>query len=208
MKKILVLLFILLLPAYSEAAYKIILKNGASIDEVRTYSESGDEINLYFDTGSMSILKRDVLRIEGSESPSVEDEQQEAQPGQEPPSQQEAQSDQEKPALEEAEPAQDRQDGKQDSPKPADDGRQTRFNQLNNELNAINNELKTVQGREGDLVKEINDRSSRKFYNEYQLRQLEKEVNPLKQELAEVQRAKDQLFQKKLSIENQIRALQ
>ena len=76
------LLLVLLLPVYSEAAYRIILQNGSSIDGVRSYSKSGNDINLYFDTGSMTILKKDVLRIEGTEEALPEDDQQEEQPAQ------------------------------------------------------------------------------------------------------------------------------
>jgi len=197
MKKVFVLLLILLLPAYSAAAYKVILHNGATIDGVKTYNETGDDVNLYFDTGSMSILKKDILRIEGTEAPGKEDDQQEDQPALEKEPQQGTQ------------PPQDQQGGADPgSSKPADDGKQIKFKQLNNDLNSINSELKTVQERESSLVKEINDKSGQKFYNAIQLRQLENEVNPLKEELAKVQQRKDQLFQKKLSVENEIRALQ
>jgi predicted RNase H-like nuclease (RuvC/YqgF family) len=184
------LLVVLLIPVYSEAAYRIILQNGSSIDGVRSYSESGNDINLYFETGSMTILKKDVLRIEGTEEALPEDDQQEEQPAQD------AQQMQEKGSAE---------------PVPAEqavDSKQAKFKQLNNDLNGINTELKTVQERESSLVKEINERSGKKFYNAIQLRQMEKEVEPLKKELAEVQQRKGQLFQKKLSLENEIRGLQ
>jgi len=190
MKKILILFLILLLPVYSAAAYRIILNNGSSIDGVKTYNESGNDVTLYFDTGSMSISKKDILRIEGSEEPLTDDDQQKEQP------------------AEQTQPAQDRQDGTEPSSSgPADDSKQIKFNQLNNDLDSINSELKTVQERESGLVKEINEKSGKKFYNVIQLRQIEKEVNPLKKELAEVQQRKEQLFQKKLSVENEIRGL-
>ncbi len=190
MKKILILFLILLLPVYSEAAYRIILNNGSSIDGVKTYSESGNDVTLYFDTGSMSISKKDVLRIEGTEEPLTDDVQKEEQP------------------AEQTQPAQDRQGGAEAAPsEPADDSKQIKFNQLNNDLDSINSELKTVQERESSLVKEINEKSGKKFYNVIQLRQIEKEVNPLKQELAEVQQRKEQLIQRRSAVVDEIRGL-
>lgn len=196
MKKILVVLLFLLLPAYSATAYKVILQNGSSINGVRTYSESGDDVTLYFDTGSMSIQKKDVLRIEGTEAPLTEGDQQEEQPARKT-----------KPKHG-TQPAQDQQGGAETkSSEPADDGRQTKFNQLNNDLNSVNSELKTLQERETSLVKEINEKSTKKFYNAFQLRQLEKELDPLKQELAEVLQKKEQLMQRKSDLEKEIREL-
>jgi hypothetical protein len=196
MKKVLVVLLILVLPAYSVAAYKVILKNGAAIDGVRTYNESGDDVNLYFDTGSMSILKKDVLRIDGAETPEKEDDLQEEQPGQEAEPQQDTQ------------PSPDRKVGSESrSSAQEDDSKQVKFNQLNNDLNAIDSELKTVQEREHSLVREINEKADKKVYNTIQLKQLEKEVDPLKQELAEVQQKKEQLIQRKYAVENEIREI-
>ena len=31
--------------------------------------KQGDEVNIYFDTGSMSVPKKDILKIEGKKSP-------------------------------------------------------------------------------------------------------------------------------------------
>ena len=190
MKRTLILFLILLLPVYSEAAYRIILNNGSTIDGVKTYSESGNDVTLYIDTGSMSISKKDILRIEGTEEPLTEDDQQKEQP------------------AEQTQPAQDQQGGTETSPsEPADDSKQIKLNQLNNDLNSINAELKSTQERESSLVKEINEKSGKKFYNVIQLREMEKEVNPLKQELAEVQQRKAQLVQKKSAVENEIRGM-
>lgn len=190
MKKILILFLVLLLPVYSEAAYRIILNNGSSIDRVKTYSESGNDVTLYFDTGSMLISKKDILRIEGTEEPLTDDDQQKEQP------------------AEQTQPAEDQQGGTEPGPsEPADGGKQIKLNQLNNDLDLINSELKTVQERENSLVKEINEKSGRKFYNVIQLREIEKEVNPLKQELAEVQQRKEQLTQRRSAVVNEIRGL-
>jgi len=190
MKKILILFLILLLPVYSEAAYRIILNNGSSIDGVKTYNESGNDVTLYFDTGSMSISKKDILRIEGSEEPLTDDDQKKEQP------------------AEQTQPAEGQQGGAEPGPsEPVDDSKQIKLNQLNNDLNSISSELKTVQERESSLVKEINEKSGKKFYNVIQLREIEKEVNPLKQELAEVQQRKEQLIQRRSAVVNEIRGL-
>ncbi len=61
-------MLILLLPSYTVAAYKIYLKNGAEIPDVKTYSESGGDVYLYFSSGQMVVPKKDILRIEGSET--------------------------------------------------------------------------------------------------------------------------------------------
>ena len=196
MKKLLVFILILLLPAYSAAEYKVILKNGAEIEGIKTYNESGDDVNLYFDTGSMSVLKKDVLRIEGTEPPEKTDDQQEEQPATDTDTPQETRPNKEKKDAAEPAPA-----------APEDDSKQMKFDQLNNEMKSIDSELQTVQERESSLVKEVNEKADTKVYNTIQLKQLEKEVAPLKQELSEVRQKKEQLIQKKSDVENEIREL-
>ena len=67
MKKLVLSVLFLLLPAYAGAAYTIYLKNGAEIPEVKSYSESGGDVYLYFNAGSMIVPKKDILSIGGSE---------------------------------------------------------------------------------------------------------------------------------------------
>jgi len=60
---------ILLLPAYSEAAYKIYLKNGSVIEGVGKYEKRDGEVILYFGGGTFGISEREFLKIEETEAP-------------------------------------------------------------------------------------------------------------------------------------------
>ena len=55
MKRLALLVLFLLLPAYAGAAYTIYLKNGAEITDVKSYSESGDDVYIYFRSSSTEI---------------------------------------------------------------------------------------------------------------------------------------------------------
>jgi uncharacterized protein (DUF3084 family) len=199
MKKIVLLVLFLLLPAYAGAAYTIYLKNGAEIPEVTSYSESGGDVYLYFGTGSMIVPKKDILRIGGSETTEKETARGKTESPQDTRRSQETQPPQEQPASPESH-----------SPPPAETNDKTaRLNELRNELNSLSSELKNVQEQESSLVKEINEKTGRRFsYNLYQIKQLEKELEPLRAELANVQQRKTELMQRKGAIENDMKELQ
>jgi hypothetical protein len=64
-------ILLLLLPVCSSADYKIYLNNGSVISGVYSYQETGNEVDIYFSTGSMKIPKRISLRLK-DESPEME----------------------------------------------------------------------------------------------------------------------------------------
>ncbi len=193
MKKItlllLVLLPLLLLSVSQGMAYQVYLKNGSVISDVSSYEDAGNEILIYIGTGTMVIPKKDLLKIEGMELPES------------------AISGQEGRKVEQ----------RQEKNVPAGDDSQTRapatdknarMNALNSELDSVYSELRTAGEEENRLVTEINEKSSKTVYNVIQRKQLEKEVEPLRQNLRAVQQRKGELVQKKYDLENQMKALQ
>jgi hypothetical protein len=198
MKRLILLLLILLLPSYTVAAYKIYLKNGAEIPGVKTYSESGGDIYLYFSSGQMVVSKKDVLRIEGSEAPEPEAETGEPESSQETKTPPEMRPSQDRPSV--AEPP---------SPSADTDNKAVRLAELKNEYDSITSELRDVQEQESRLVQEINEKTGRRFsYNLIQMKQLEKDVEPLKTELVNVQQRKAELMQRKEAVEKEMSQLQ
>jgi len=198
MKKIVLLILFLLLPAYAGAAYTIYLKNGAEIPEVTSYSESGGDVYLYFGTGSMIVPKKDILRIGGSETTGEET----ARGNTESP--QDTQRSPETPIT------QDKSAPAEPYSSPAETNKRAeRLNELSAGLNSISSELRKVYEQEDRLVNEINEKTGRRSsYNMYQIKQLEKELEPLKAELANVRQRKTELMQSKGAIENEMKELQ
>jgi len=197
MKKLVLSVLFLLLPAYAGAAYTIYLKNGAEIPEVKSYSESGGDVYLYFNAGSMIVPKTDILRIGGSEISEKE-------------------NDKEEPGLPQdtgispgTQIPQDRTAPPESSSPPAEtNDRVARLNELSAGLKSVSSELKDVQEQESRLVNEINGKAGRRSgYNLIQIKQLEKELEPLKAELANVRQRKTELMQSQDAIENEIKEL-
>ncbi|MDP2755754.1 MAG: hypothetical protein Q8P40_15380 [Nitrospirota bacterium] len=186
MIQILLVILILLLPASSEAAYKIYLKNGSVISGVRSYEKKGGEVTVYFSGGSMAISEKDILKIEGTETPEEDLQTKE----------QEKEEKQERP-----------EDAVVPSQAPVDD-KSARVNALMADLDAVNTEIRAVEAEEARLVASINEKRGKKYYNVIQLRQIEKETEPLQQELVSIQQKKADLIQRKASIEGELRALQ
>jgi hypothetical protein len=192
MKRFIFFLIILLLPVYSWAAYKIYLYNGAEISGVKSYDEVGDEVNLYLDTGSITVPKKDIVKIEGKESPASDSgpkEEQETRPKQRQETPQEIATPSGSPGL-------------------ADD-KNPRISELRAELDSITTEIKAAEEQESKLVAAINEKTGARFkYNLIQLRQLEKELEPLKQELGTVQQKKEELKKTRSDIEAQLKTLE
>jgi hypothetical protein len=198
MKRAALLVLFLLLPAYAGAAYTIYLKNGAEIPEVKSYSESGGDVHLYFSAGSMIVPKKDILRIGGSEIPEKENDNVEPGLPQDTRRPSETQVPEDRPAPAESY-----------SPPAETNDRTARLNELSSGLNSISSELKNVYEQENRLVNEINEKTGRRFsYNLIQIKQLEKELEPLKEELANVRQKKTELTQRKGAIENEMKELQ
>jgi hypothetical protein len=186
---IILLILILLFPATSEAAYKIYLKNGSVISGVSFYEKNEGEITAYVSGGSMKILEKDILKIEGTES-AEEDMSLKETP--------ETQRKQEKPDTAVTQPQ-----------VPVND-KAAKINSVKAELDAVYSEIKAVEEQEARLVAEINEKSGQSFkvYNIIQQKQLEKVIEPLQKELLTVQKKKEELRQKKNSIETELKALE
>jgi hypothetical protein len=190
-KKVVILIIVFLLPAYSYAAYKIYLKNGSVISGVSTYQERGGEVEIYFGTGSMTIPGKDVLKIEEKEEPAGE-----------ATSADEAETSQKKEQAEETTaPAAVSQ--------PADD-KIAKANALKAEMDSINSEIRATEEKEESLVSAINEKvgSSSTYYDTLQFKQLQRELAPMKQELHDVQQKKQELLQKRNSVEAEFKSLQ
>jgi chromosome segregation ATPase len=186
MIQILLVILILLLPASSEAAYKIYLKNGSVISGVHSYEKKGGEVTVYFSRGSMAVSEKDILKIEGTET--LEEDLQTKE--------QEKEEKQERP-----------EDAVVPSQAPVDD-KSARVNALMADLDAVSTEIRAVEAEEARLVASINEKRGKKYYNVIQLRQIEKETEPLQQELVSIQQKKADLIQRKASFEGELRALQ
>ncbi len=195
MKKALIFCLILMLPADALAAYRIYLKNGSDIPEVHSYEEKGDKVNIYFSGGTVTIMKNDILRIEGEETEelrpapafSPDDRQPEEEKNQESPE-----------ATNVPSPAQETANEKS-----------VEIKALNTELDTINSDLRAAEEKESELVATINERAARRTrYNTMQYKQLEKELAPLRQDLHSVKQRKADLIKKRSEIENKIRSLE
>lgn len=179
MVQIILLILLLLLPASSEAAYKIYLKNGSVIAGVSSYEKRGGEITIYFGGGSLGIPEKDIAKIEETEAP---------------------EKDFSKKAVPETETG---------KVAPAEEPAVTeRTNTLQADLDAVNSELKTVEDNEARVKASIDEKlSQRSRYNVYQQKYLEKEMEPLQQELSKIQQEKADLLQRKAFIEGELRSL-
>jgi chromosome segregation ATPase len=189
-KKVVILIMVLLFPAYSYSAYKIYLKNGSVISGASSYQERGGEVEVYFSTGSMTIPEKDVLKIEGKEETAGET-----------TSEEKTGTPQKKEQTEEATvPATVSQ--------PADD-KIAKTNALRVEINSVNSEIRSMEEREAGLASTINEKTGSRFnYNLIQMKQLEKELEPLRQELQDVQQKKKELVEKRSSLEAELKSLE
>jgi hypothetical protein len=187
MKKIIFLFaLILLLPVSSEADYKVYLKNGSEISGIISYQEKGEDIILYFGTGSLGISKKEVLKIEETEY-----------------------SYEEFSTEKESEMQKETKDITESLPVQSFDDKLSRTNALKAELDSVITEIRSAEEQEARLVSLINEKTgSRKTYNIYQLRQLDNELQPLRKELSTIQQKKAQLVQRKNILEDELRKLQ
>jgi hypothetical protein len=186
MIQIFLLIFILLFPSYSEAAYKIYLKNGSIITGVSSYTKMGGEFTLYIGGGIFGISENDILKIEETEAPEKDFRSKEI-----PENGQEATAPAQAPIEE-----------------PADREKAARVNSLQADLDTINSELKTVEENEARLKASIEEKlASKTRYNPYQRYLIEKQIEPLQQELSQVQEKKGGLLQRKAYIEGELRSL-
>lgn len=175
------LVLLIAAPTFSAyAAYDIYLKNGSVMSGVSSYEKEGGAVTIHFSGGSVGVSEKDILRIE--ETGASEKDFRASDSPQKP-----------------------------DITIPADTGTANnadRANRLKEELDAINTELKTKDEEEARLLALVNEKRNRRAkYNIYQLRQLEKEIEPLQQELFAVQQKKTELLQLKAHKEGRLKGL-
>ena len=183
---IFLLILILLFPAYSEAAYKIYLKNGSIITGVSSYTKKGGEFTLYIGGGIFGVSENDILKIEETEAPEKDFRSKEI-------------SEKREEAAAPAEAPTER---------PADREKAARVDSLQADLDAINSELKPVEENETRLKALIEEKlASKTRYNPYQRYLIEKQIEPLQQELSQVQEKKGELLQRKAYTEGELRSL-
>lgn len=173
---------ILLVSASADAAYKIYLKNGSVISGVSSYEKKDGEVLIQLGGGSMGIPEKDILKIEESGVSEKDFTTRESTDGQkEAPS---------KPL------------------KGSENDKRSRFSALQAEYDAVISEIRTAEGEETRLVNAINEKTGQRTkYNVYQLKQLEKEIEPLKQELEGARNKKAELVKRKNALEDEMKAL-
>jgi hypothetical protein len=177
---IVLFIMITLLPAYSEAAYKIYLKNGSTITGVSSYEKKGSEYIINFGAGSVGISGADVLKIEETDAPEMEFRSKET-----------PEKEGEKMAPAEA---------------PAEADKGAKISALRTELENIDSELKILDDKEEKIRASIDEKRSEKLrWNPYQRHLLDKEMEPLQNELSTIQDRKNELLQRRAYIEGQLR---
>lgn len=185
MIQLLLFILILLLPVYSDAAYKIYLKNGSVLSGVSSFEKKAGEVTVYFNGGSIGISEKDIVKIEETGAPERDFRSQEIPEKQEKPEEAAASS------------------------KEFSSDKSTRVSALRSQLESITSEIKTTEEEEARITASINEKRGKRFkYNIYQLRQLEKEVEPLQQKLFAIQQKKAEFLQRKASIEGELKALE
>ncbi len=184
MLPVLLLILILLVPVSSEATYRVYLKNGSTISGVSSYEKKDGQIDIFFGGGSMGIPENEIIKIEETETPEMNFRSKES------------------PGTQEMTPP--------PAPMPQQNtDKSAKINVLKSDLDSVNADLSNVETEEARLVKAINDRKSMRLsYNTQQLRLLESDLAPLRQQLSDLQVKKGVLMQKKATIEAELRALQ
>lgn len=180
---IILFILILLLPSNSEAAYKIYLKNGSTITGVSSYEIKGGDYFINFEGGSVGIPETDVLKIEETKAPVTDFSPEETQ----------------------------KQEGEQIAPPeaPALSDKDAKISALRADLENIDSELKTLDSKEEKIRASIDEKRGEKLrWNPYQRHLLDKEMEPLQNELSEIQDRKTELLQRRAFIEGQLRTLQ
>lgn len=184
MVRILLLILVLLLPFPANAAYKVYLKNGSVMSGVSSYEKKNGEVTIYFGGGSIGVAEKDILKIEETGDPEKDFRAPDV-PGRQ----------------EEAPP--------EAPPAVGAGNKSARIDALRAELDSVNSEILAVEEEEARIVKAINDRKgARLSYNVLQLRQLESDLAPLQQELSNIQVKKGALYQRRTTIESELRSLE
>ena len=182
-KKIACLLaMIMLFPLPASAAYKIYLKNGSVISGVSSYEKKDGEVLLHLGGGSMGIPEKDILKVEETGASEKDFTTRES-------------TDKQKEAP--SEPL-----------KGSENDKRNKFSALQAEYDKVISEIRAAEAEETRLVNAINEKTGQRArYNVYQLKQLEKEIEPLKQELEAARNKKAELVKRKNTLEDEMKAL-
>ena len=98
-------------------------------------------------------------------------------------------------------------EGEKMAPAEADKGAKT--SALRTELENIDSELKALEDREEKIRASIDEKRSEKLrWNPYQRHLLDKEMEPLQNEVSTIQERKTELLQRKAYIEGQLRTME
>lgn len=190
MVQIFLLILLLLMPVYSEAAYTIYLKNGSEISGVNSYEKKGGEVIIYFGGGSIGVPEKDIVKIESTEGPEKDFTQEEVSV----PVPEAEKSSTSAPPVPAEEPA---------VSETAD-----RASKLQADLDAINAELGIIEGNESSIKASLEEKAtSRQNWNPYQSRYLQQEAEPLQKELSTIQQRKSELLQRRAYIEGELQSL-
>jgi len=195
MKKCMLCIFILIqLSGLAEAAFTVYLKSGSSVPGVYSFQEEGDRVILHFNGGQMKLPKSDILKIveTGLSEVSVSESASDVESVEEGVTETQTQL-QTEPAI-----------------SNEDEEKSARMKELKAEFDSYQSDIRSVEAEEAQLIAEINAGQEKRgtMWNNYQIRQLERELMPLRQKLQDVQKRKVELLDKRNLMADQIRALQ
>lgn len=178
----LLILVIIILPAFVFAEYTVYLKNGSTLENVTDYMDDGRSITIYFKMGSMVLDKGSILKIEGFSDETIKSTE---------------------GAVLSQETVKEEETRREEAKEPMENKKKEELEKLRAEVDSLNSEIRTTEEKEIELVTKINEKMAKRYnYNVYQLKRLEAELEPYRQELYSVQKKKQELIQKRNSIEN------
>lgn len=195
MKKFLLCIFILIhLSGFAEAAFTVYLKSGSSLSGIHSFEEEGDQVVLHLSGGQMKLPKADILKIVETEYSDV--------------TVSESLSNTE--STEESAAETDAQLPREPSISKADEEKNARIKELRTQFDSYQSDIRAVEAEEAQLIAQYNTIQEKRgtLWNNYQIRQLERELMPLREKLKEVQKRKAELLDERNVMADQIRALQ
>lgn len=182
MLQLLLLILALLIPLSSYGAYNIYLKNGSVITGVGSYEKIDGELIINFSSGTVGLQEKDILNIKETDS-------------------------MEKDLRFKGINRKNENGGALHQGPLADNS--ARINELRAELEKITAEIKTVETQETDITAAINEKKGTRLrHTRSQLQYIEKEIEPLLQELDRIQQKKSSLLQQKNRLEDELRTIE
>lgn len=180
--RLLLLFLALFFPLSSYGAYNIYLKNGSVIKDVGSYERIDGELIINFNSGTVGIQGKDILNIEETASKEKD--------------------------LRFKEIHRETSKGMAPTKAPLADNN-TRANELRTNLGKINSEIKIAEDKEAEIFTAITEKKGTRLrHTRSQLQHIGKEIEPLQQELADIQDKKKGLLQQKNRIEDDLRYIE